>query len=107
MLLARLFQSAAEPQRWTGTKGQPSPVFLAYLAAAWRLTDAHPALVALLRLPPDDCEAVLGDFITEGLTRGKNEILLAGAIPVALLALLAEVTLSYLQRMALRRRHAV
>ena len=46
-----------------------------------------------------------GDFINAGLTRGSNEILLVGAIPVALLALLVEVTLSYLQRVALRRRH--
>jgi osmoprotectant transport system permease protein len=47
----------------------------------------------------------LGDFINAGLTRGRNEILLVGAIPVALLALLVEVTLAYLQRVALRRRH--
>jgi osmoprotectant transport system permease protein len=46
-----------------------------------------------------------GDFINAGLTRGRNEILLVGAIPVAVLALLVEVTLSYLQRIALRRRH--
>jgi osmoprotectant transport system permease protein len=48
-----------------------------------------------------------GDFINAGLTRGHNEILLVGAIPVAVLALLVEVTLSYLQRVALRRRHTV
>lgn len=47
----------------------------------------------------------LGDFINAGLTRGRNEILLVGAIPVSVLALLVEVTLSYLQRVALRRRH--
>jgi osmoprotectant transport system permease protein len=46
-----------------------------------------------------------GDFINAGLTRGRNEILLVGAIPVAVLALVVEVTLSYLQRVALRRRH--
>jgi osmoprotectant transport system permease protein len=46
-----------------------------------------------------------GDFINAGLTRGHNEILLVGAIPVAVLALLVEVTLSYMQRVALRRRH--
>ena len=66
VLVARLLQATIEPQRWIGNEGRPSPVFLAYLAAAWRLTDAHPLLVALLRLPPDDCDAVLGDFITEG-----------------------------------------
>ena len=49
----------------------------------------------------------LGDFINAGLTLGKrfNHILLVGAVPVAILALLAEVGLSYLQRVALRRRH--
>lgn len=47
----------------------------------------------------------LGDFITAGLTLGRNYILLAGAIPVAILALLAELSLAYLQRVTLRRRH--
>jgi osmoprotectant transport system permease protein len=49
----------------------------------------------------------LGDFINAGLTLGRryNHILLVGAVPVAVLALLAEVGLSYLQRVALRRRH--
>ncbi len=66
VLLARLLQAAAQPQKWTGIKEQPSPIFLPYLAAAWKLADAHALLVALLRLPPDDCNAMLGDFITEG-----------------------------------------
>ena len=49
----------------------------------------------------------LGDFINSGLTLGTryNYILLVGAVPVAVLALLAEVSLSYFQRVALRRRH--
>lgn len=51
----------------------------------------------------------LGDFITAGLTLGSrySYILLVGAVPVAVLALLAEVGLSYVQRMSLRRRHIV
>ncbi|MEO8288503.1 MAG: ABC transporter permease [Chloroflexota bacterium] len=49
----------------------------------------------------------LGDFITAGLARGRNSILLVGAIPVAIIALLAEVGLSYLQRMVVRRQHGV
>jgi osmoprotectant transport system permease protein len=49
----------------------------------------------------------LGDFITAGLSLGRNSILLVGAIPVAILALLAEVTLASLQRFALRRQHGV
>src|SRR4051812_14068688 len=48
----------------------------------------------------------LGDFITSGLSQGKNYILLVGAVPVAVLALLAEVSLSSVQRMVLRRQHA-
>lgn len=48
----------------------------------------------------------LGDFITSGLSQGKNYILLVGAVPVALLALMAEVSLSYIQRMVIRRQHA-
>jgi osmoprotectant transport system permease protein len=49
----------------------------------------------------------LGDFINEGLSLGHryDYILLVGAVPVAVLALLTEVALSYLQRLALRRRH--
>ncbi len=65
VLLARLQQASVEPDRWTGGE-QPSPVFLPYLAAAWQLTDAHPLIVALLRLPSKQCDAMLGDFITEG-----------------------------------------
>jgi len=48
----------------------------------------------------------LGDFITSGLSQGKNYILLVGAVPVAVLALLAEVSLSSIQRMVIRRQHA-
>lgn len=40
----------------------------------------------------------LGTFITLGFALYDNSILLVGAIPVALLALLAEITLSWLQR---------
>lgn len=49
----------------------------------------------------------LGDFITAGLTLGSrySHILLVGAVPVAVMALLVELALSYVQRMALRRRH--
>ena len=48
----------------------------------------------------------LGDFITSGLSLGKDYILLVGAVPVALLALLAETGLSYIQRIVVRRQHA-
>jgi osmoprotectant transport system permease protein len=47
----------------------------------------------------------LGNYITSGLSLGQRYyyILFVGAVPVALLALAAEVSLSYLQRMVLRR----
>ena len=40
----------------------------------------------------------LGDIITQGLSNGQIEVLLAGAIPVALMALCAEVLFSGLPR---------
>ena len=66
VLLARLLEASIRPADWTGAKGRPSPVFLFYLAAAWRETGAHTLLAALLRLPAKQCDKVLGDFITEG-----------------------------------------
>jgi osmoprotectant transport system permease protein len=47
----------------------------------------------------------LGDFIQAGLSLSRNDILLVGAIPVAIMALFVELGLSYTQRLALRRRH--
>ncbi len=40
----------------------------------------------------------LGEFVYAGLTLNNRSILLVGAVPVALLALCAELALSYLQR---------
>ena len=49
----------------------------------------------------------LGDFIFSGLSLGSSYsyLLLVGAIPVAVLALLAEIALAYVQRTVLRRQH--
>jgi osmoprotectant transport system permease protein len=47
----------------------------------------------------------LGDFIQAGLSLSRNDILLVGAIPVAVIALSAEVGLGAAQRFALRRGH--
>ncbi len=44
----------------------------------------------------------LGDFIAAGLSLSRNYILLVGAIPVALLALIVELSLAYLQRVTVR-----
>jgi osmoprotectant transport system permease protein len=51
----------------------------------------------------------LGDFIFSGLSLGSSYsyLLLVGAIPVAILALLAEITLAYVQRVVLRRQHGI
>ena len=46
----------------------------------------------------------LGDFIQAGLSLSRNEILLVGAIQVAILALITELALSYAQRAIVRQR---
>ena len=43
----------------------------------------------------------LGDFIQAGLALSRNEILLVGAVPVALLALITELGLNYAERAVL------
>jgi len=47
----------------------------------------------------------LGEFIFRGLSMVDNNVILAGAIPAALLALLADAALGGLQRVLLRHRH--
>ena len=49
----------------------------------------------------------LGDFIQAGLSLSRNDILLVGAVPVAIIALFAELGLGYAQRLALRQGRAV
>ncbi|MDQ5826676.1 MAG: ABC transporter permease [Chloroflexota bacterium] len=46
----------------------------------------------------------LGDYIQAGLALSRNDILLVGAIPVALLALTAELGLNYAERAMTRQR---
>jgi osmoprotectant transport system permease protein len=45
----------------------------------------------------------LGDFIQAGLALSRNEILLVGAVPVALLALVTELGLNYAERAVVRQ----
>lgn len=45
----------------------------------------------------------LGDFIAAGLALSRNDILLAGAVPVTLIAFLAEIVLSGVQRKLKKR----
>ena len=45
----------------------------------------------------------LGEYIATGLALNRNHILLVGAVPVALIALAAELSFSYLRRVALQR----
>lgn len=83
--------------------------------SAWRLLRkvqlplAMPVILAGLRIATVEVIASatlatliggggLGDFIASGLALSRNDILLVGAVPVALMALLAEIGLSYLQR---------
>ncbi len=82
LLLGRLLEAAMRPEVWLSSETLPSPVFLLYLAAAWRLTDAHPLVAAFLRLPPPQCDELLGDFITEGA-----RLVLADTWPGDLLAI--------------------
>ena len=63
-LRARLEHAATQPEAWIG-EGKPSPVFLCFLAAAWRETTAHVPIVRLFRLPPKQSDALLGDLVTE------------------------------------------
>lgn len=69
VLLAKLQDVLNQPAAWIKTNGECSPVFLFYLAAAWREMRAHSLLAAVLRLPPKQCDALLGDFITEDAQR--------------------------------------
>jgi osmoprotectant transport system permease protein len=74
------------------------PVVVAGLRTATLEVIASAALAALIG------GGGLGDFIATGLALSRNDILLVGAILVALLALTAEVVLSALQRRLTRRR---
>jgi osmoprotectant transport system permease protein len=47
----------------------------------------------------------LGDFIFRGLSMVDNNVILAGAIPAALMALSADLLLGLLQRSLVRVRH--
>jgi osmoprotectant transport system permease protein len=45
----------------------------------------------------------LGEFIFRGLASVNNQLILAGAIPAALLALLADVSLGWIEKRLTRR----
>ncbi|HYP40531.1 MAG TPA: ABC transporter permease [Chloroflexia bacterium] len=74
------------------------PVILAGLRIAAVEVIASAALATLIG------GGGLGDFIAAGLTLSRNEILLVGAIPIALIALAAEITLSSIQRQTMKHR---
>lgn len=63
--LARLRAALEQPINTDTNAENSSPVFLAYLLAAWKETRAHPLLVSILRLPEDPLDRILGDVITE------------------------------------------
>jgi hypothetical protein len=68
-LLARLEDSVAHPDQWDDGKNNRSPVFLLFLAAAFRETRAHDLVTRLLRLPGDLPHSLLGDTVTEDSAR--------------------------------------
>jgi osmoprotectant transport system permease protein len=47
----------------------------------------------------------LGEFIFRGIAMVDNGVILAGAIPAALMALLADVLLGGVERLLARRQH--
>jgi osmoprotectant transport system permease protein len=76
------------------------PVMLAGLRTATVEVIASAALATLIG------GGGLGDFIAAGLALSRNDILLVGAVPVAVLALCAELILARVQRMATIRQTA-
>lgn len=48
----------------TNRTDEESPLYLYYLAAEWRLTEAFPLLLSLLR--QENADELLGDFLTDG-----------------------------------------
>ena len=74
-----------------------SPVILAGLRIAAIEVIASATLASLIG------GGGLGDFILTCLALGRNDILLVGAIPVAAIALVAELGLGLAQRLAARR----
>lgn len=63
-ILARLEHALSEPDAWTG-EGKPFVGFLLYLAAEFRLKEAHPLIARLLRLGEDRTHHMLSDISTE------------------------------------------
>jgi osmoprotectant transport system permease protein len=72
----------------------------------WRVRIAALEVLASATLATCIGGGGLGDFISSGLSQGRNYILLVGAVPVALMALATEVGLASAQRRLLRHREA-
>lgn len=68
--LLRSIQEATEAAPVTAPKDLPFlPLYALFLLAQFRERRAYPLVAALCRLPEDTVEGVLGDTITEGLSR--------------------------------------
>lgn len=76
-----------------------TPVMLAGIRVATVITIGTATIAAAIGA------GGLGEFIFRGLAMLDNHVILAGAIPAALMALLADSLLGLLERLALRKSH--
>ena len=76
-----------------------SPIILAGIRTATVITVGVATIAAAIGA------GGLGDFIFRGLSMVDNSVILAGAIPAALMALFADLLLGLLQRSLVRVRH--
>ena len=76
-----------------------SPVILAGIRVATVITIGVATIAAAIGA------GGLGEFIFRGIAMVDNGVILAGAIPAALMALLADVLLGGVERLLARRQH--
>jgi osmoprotectant transport system permease protein len=76
-----------------------TPVMLAGIRVATVITIGTATIAAAIGA------GGLGEFIFRGLAMVDNQVILAGAIPAALMALIADFLLGLLERRAVRRSH--
>jgi len=76
-----------------------SPVILAGIRVATVITIGVATIAAAIGA------GGLGEFIFRGIAMVDNSVILAGAIPAALMALLADVLLGGVERLLARRQH--
>jgi osmoprotectant transport system permease protein len=82
--------------RWQIVTRVEAPLVLPVIAAGVRTSAVH--IIATATLAAFIGAGGYGDYILDGIYRFKNEEILAGAIPVAILAMMTEVCMSWLER---------